>query len=244
VGKGNDSFSFENQTAESNYLLNFTTNLLQRMKLLIFGGHSTALDIFEVAQQNYKDQFEEILFVVGDDEFLPSDSPFLRDKDLEDMEQKSDYCYILSFSNHLLRRKLSQMLNDLGFHPVSIIHPTAVISSSSNVGEGCYVGANVVITQNVMIGNHCLINYQSSIGHDSTIGNNVILNPASCISGNVSIGDDSLIGANAFVLQGVKVGKHCLIDAMTYIDRNIEDGMLCKNRSLEIVQRKSFQPNR
>jgi sugar O-acyltransferase (sialic acid O-acetyltransferase NeuD family) len=211
------------------------------MKLLIIGGQSTALDIYEVAQRHYYNQFKQIFLVVGDEESFHSSHQFLRDKELMQIVNKHEYSYIISFSNHNLRNKLANFLDNMGFQPTTIIHPSSVISSSSHLGIGCFVAANVVITQKVYIGKHCLINYQSSIGHDTILGNNVIVNPAACISGNVLIGDDTLIGANSFIFQGVKVGNHCLIDAMSYVDKNINDGMLCKNRNLEIIQRKSFQ---
>lgn len=211
------------------------------MKLLIFGGTSTALDIFETVTSFYEEKFHEVLLVIGNREVEPERYPFIRDMDLEKFTRLDKCVYILAFSNHKLRSKMLSVIHELGILPSTIVHPTAVISNTSVLGEGCYVGANVVITQNVKIGKHCIINYQASIGHDSVIFDNVIVNPTACISGNVVIEKNCLVGANSFILQGVKIGKDCLIDALTYIDQNIPEGSLCKNRRLEIIRRKSFQ---
>ena len=177
--------------------------------LLIIGGSSTAIEIRECADLFYHDKFEHIYNVIGDTETssLPN---VIHDCDIDKLLVENDIAFIIGFTNQKLRRLFYDKLSQCA--PVSIVHPTAVVSPSANIGEGSY---------------GCIINIGASIGHDAMIGDNCIINPGARISGNCSVGSRTLIGANAFIFQGKSIGADCAIDALTYIDRDIDEKKLC-----------------
>ena len=192
--------------------------------LLIIGGSSTAIEIRECADLFYHDKFEHIYNVIGDTETssLPN---VIHDCDIDKFIVENDIAFIIGFTNQKLRRLFNDKLSQCT--PVSIVHPTAVVSPSANIGEGTYVGATAVVSSNAVIGNGCIINIGASIGHDAILGDNCVINPGARISGNCSVGSRTLIGANVFVFQGKSIGSDCAIDALTYIDRNIDEKKLC-----------------
>ena len=192
--------------------------------LLIIGGSSTAIEIRECADLFYHDKFDRIYNVIGDTE-SSSLSNVIHDCDIDNFIVENDIAFIIGFTNQKLRSLFNDKLSQCT--PVNIVHPTAVVSPSANIGVGTYVGATAVISSNAVIGNGCIINIGASIGHDAIIGDNCIINPGARRSGNCSVGSRSLIGANAFIFQGKSIGADCAIDALTYIDRDIDEKKLC-----------------
>jgi acetyltransferase EpsM len=205
--------------------------------LLIIGGKSTALEIFDVIDTKYKNEFNDVVFVIGDNEKMQESYNYIKDSDLEDYVTKHQCSYIISFANHKLRVKFVNLLNSYGIFPVNIIHPTAIISKSADIGLGNYIAAGSIISYKAKISNHCMINFNSTVGHDSLINDHCIINPGARISGNVNIGHRVLIGTNSIIFQGKSIGDDCLIDALTYIDRDIEDNMICSSKQLKVFKR-------
>lgn len=200
--------------------------------LLIIGGSSTAIEIRECADLFYRDKFEHIYNVIGDTETssLPN---VIHDSDIDKFIVENDIAFIIGFTNQKMRRLFNDKLSQCT--PVSIVHPTAVVSPSANIGVGSYIGATAVVSSNAVIGNGCIINIGASIGHDAILGDNCIVNPGARISGNCKIGARTLFGANSFIFQGKEAGEDCAIDALTYIDRDIEDKKLCTNNARRVI---------
>lgn len=192
--------------------------------LLVIGGSSTALEIRECADIFYKDHFNAVYNVIGDNE-ESSLTNILHDSELDSFVANHDVAYIIGFTKQQLRKLFNEKL--ITCQSVSIIHPTAFISPSAKIGEGSYVGATAVVSSNAIVGKGCIMNIGVSIGHDALIGDDCIFNPRARISGNCRIGARTLFGANSFLFQGRCVGEDCAIDALSYIDRDIEDKKLC-----------------
>ena len=82
------------------------------------------------------------------------------------------------------------------------IHPTAIISEKSNIGNNVYIGPYVVIDDNVTIGDFSSIGASSHIKKDSQIGSNVVINS------NVSMYDNVLIGDHVIIESGTVIGSY------------------------------------
>ena len=104
---------------------------------------------------------------------------------------------IISIGNNKIRKKLSKsLIADFA----KAIHPSAVISPNSSIGEGTVVMARVAINPDVIIGKHCIINTNATIEHDSLIADFVHICPGVSLAGNVTIGEGSLVGIGAVVI--------------------------------------------
>lgn len=120
------------------------------------------------------------------------------------------------------------------------IHPTAVISSTAKIGNGCIIEANSVIADGVEIGNKCHIGANVTITH-SIIGDHVRIHNGARIGqdgfgfaidpkgfipvpqlGRVIIHDHVNIGANSCIDRGS--GPDTVIGAGTYIDNLVQIG--------------------
>ncbi|MEQ1663960.1 MAG: UDP-3-O-(3-hydroxymyristoyl)glucosamine N-acyltransferase [Bdellovibrionales bacterium] len=77
-----------------------------------------------------------------------------------------------------------------------VIGPGAVLSKNVKIGARTYIGANTVIEAHTRIGEDCYIHAQVQIGHTCVIGN------------RVEIKSHSVIGSDGFGFAHDNVGKH------------------------------------
>lgn len=102
---------------------------------------------------------------------------FLDDNSSEAVGKVSDYkklvneyhFFIVSIGNPEIRSRIIQELEN-EFELISLVHPTAVISSSANVEHGCVIEAHVVINANASVGTGCILNAGSVINHNGVVG--------------------------------------------------------------------------
>lgn len=92
----------------------------------------------------------------------------------------------------------------------TIIHPSASVSKTAQLGSGTVVFQNVTIASNVIIGNHVIILPNSVISHDNVIGDYTCIATGVCISGGVRVGNSCYLGANTALIENIKVGDLCL----------------------------------
>lgn len=198
-----------------------------KKELLIIGGSSTALEIYEAVQMGYKDAYSAITFVIGNTETANAGLKTISDSEVRGYINGKDVLYIISLTNHKLRLRLVETLEAYGLKPVNVIHPMAMISPKAKMGLGIYVAAGAKVSVNATVGNHCIINFDSTIGHDAMLKEHVMINPGVRVSGHVIIGARVLIGTNSAIFQGKSIGDDVMIDAMTYIKQDIESNVIC-----------------
>jgi sugar O-acyltransferase (sialic acid O-acetyltransferase NeuD family) len=105
----------------------------------------------------------------------------------------------------------------------TIIHPTATVSFSANIGCGVVVFQNVTITTNVTIKNHVIVLPNSVISHNSVIGDYTCIAGGVVVSGDVQVGESCYVGANSSIQQGVTIGDECLVGMGTVVLKDVVD---------------------
>lgn len=102
-------------------------------------------------------------------------------------------------------------------------HPTSVISTYTEIGQGSMIASNAVINPLAKIGKGCIINTGSIIEHECIIGDFAHIAPGAVLAGNVKVGESSFIGANSVVKQGVTIGNNCIIGAGSVVLKDVPD---------------------
>ena len=121
---------------------------------------------------------------------------------------------IIPLSNAKAKQRLAENLS--GYKNVwfpNIVHPSVIIESDMQMGNGNIISAGSVIACDVKMGDFNLINRCCTIGHDVVIKDFNTINPATVISGNVSIGSKCLLGAGSIILQGLTIEDEVIIGA-------------------------------
>lgn len=105
------------------------------------------------------------------------------------------------------------------------IHPSAIISPRSTIGEGTVVIPGTIINSCAKVGKHCIINTGATVEHDVELGDFVHVAPHATITGAVTVGEGTWIGAGAVVRQGIHIGKWCMIGAGAVVVKDVPDGV-------------------
>ncbi len=121
------------------------------------------------------------------------------------------------------RKEIFTRLKSIGYVFSSVVHPSAILATGINLGEGVQMMAGSVIQTGVAIGDNSIINTGSIVDHDSFIGSHVHIAPGVVISGGVRIGDLTHIGTATAVIQGIQIGKEVVIGAGSVVIRDIPE---------------------
>ena len=171
-------------------------------QIAIYGASGHGKVVADIAKLN---GYDDILYVDdGDNEFMTFEA-FL-EKDLQ---------MPVAFGvgiNHV-RAKLYKKCMDNGLEIVTLIHPTAVLSSSVTIDEGTVIMAGVVINADANIGRCCIINSSCVIEHDNIIENFVHISPLVACAGDVTVGEYTHIGIGSCIIQGISIGSNSIIGA-------------------------------
>ncbi|MCI5123081.1 MAG: acetyltransferase [Candidatus Electrothrix sp. AR5] len=112
----------------------------------------------------------------------------------------------------------------LGYHFLTVIHPSAVVASDVELGEGCQVMAGSVLQPGVYCGENVIINTRAGVDHDCRIGSHAHIAVGVTLSGNVRVGCLAHIGTASSVIQDVSVGKRSVVAAGAAVIRNVLAG--------------------
>ena len=129
----------------------------------------------------------------------------------------------LGVGDNLTRQRLAEKCLASGAKLVTLVHPTASISPSAQLGAGSVVMAHAAVNPNARIGQGAIVNTGAVVEHDVVIGDYAHVAPNATMGGASSLGDGSFLALNATVLQCVSVGCHSIVGAGAVAIHNIPD---------------------
>ena len=118
-----------------------------------------------------------------------------------------------------------------------VIHPSAIVSKRSELGEGTLVFHNAVVQSGSKVGKHCIINSRASVDHDCLIEDYVHISPGAILCGNVTVGEGTWIGAGSTVIQGVSIGKNVMVGAGSVVIKDVPDNVLVVGNPAKVMRR-------
>lgn len=104
----------------------------------------------------------------------------------------------------------------------TVIHPTAIISKSAVIGNGCYVGPNSVLHTSSYCGDFCIVNSSSVIEHDCVVQEYVNINPGAVLCGMVTVNSGTTVGANAALRDHIEIAEQSVIGMQAGVVSSIE----------------------
>lgn len=115
-------------------------------------------------------------------------------------------------------------LNDRGYAPFTIIHPTAFLAGDAVVGAGSQILAMSAICASTCVGEAVIVNTKASVDHDCLIGNGAHIAPGATLAGEVKVGEFAFIGTGAIILPRVRIGAHAIIGAGAVVTNDVAEG--------------------
>ena len=151
--------------------------------------------------------------------------------------------------NHRLVCALGTTLRDtwineckkMGFSFEMLVHPSSLISSRTDMGEGVIVDAGCVVAGFSSISEHVRIGRRVSIGHHTRIGPYSTVHPGAIISGNCAIGSQVTLGSGSIIIDGISIGDGAVIAAGTVVNKDIPPNVLAAGNPVEI-KRQNYGP--
>jgi len=121
------------------------------------------------------------------------------------------------------KKKYSEMILNKGGEFISLIHPTANVSTNSAYGKGCLISFNAFISADAHIGDHVTIQPFTMVGHNSVVGNWCHLDTHMFLGGYVKLEEEVTVHTGAIVHPYKKVGKGATVGAGAVVLRNVKE---------------------
>ena len=136
------------------------------------------------------------------------------------------------------RRPVVARLRERGWPLATLVHPTAHLAPTSEVGEGCIVGPLVVIGAKSLLGANVVAGRGALIGHHTTIEDFATLGPGANVAGNTRLGPDSFLGMGATVRDHIEVGAGATVAMGAVVVDDVADGLEVRG-----VPAKAWEPS-
>lgn len=141
------------------------------------------------------------------------------------IQPEAAYGYFhVAIGNAAIRQKMHEELETMGSQPLTVIHPSAVVSGFAVIEAAVFVAARAVIAPDARLGCGSIVNHGAVIDHDCRVGEFCHIAPNATLGGNVSIGKRVLVGAGANILPGIRIGDDVTIGAGAVVTADVPDG--------------------
>jgi sugar O-acyltransferase (sialic acid O-acetyltransferase NeuD family) len=127
------------------------------------------------------------------------------------------------YKNNDSRKKLYSYVKALGLQVVKVIHPGAIISSRTEIGEGVTIFPGVILNTDVRVGNNVIIATGSTIDHETVIEDHVLVSAGVTVGAYVHIKEAAILALGSKVISGIIIGQNSLIAAGAVVVNNIPD---------------------
>lgn len=170
----------------------------ERRTLLILGAGGLGQVVAESAQMSGR--YTKIAFL-DDDPSEDKSRLFTIVGTIDDAELfAGEFIYAIpAFGNNEKRYEMMGKLRAYGYRIPRIIHPTAHISPTADIGEGTIIRPMVGISRDVVIGECCLINMGAMLDHRCKIGRCTHIPMNAVVRGEVEIPPMSEFAAGAII---------------------------------------------
>ncbi len=132
---------------------------------------------------------------------------------------------LVAIGHPVTRQRWIAQLQAAGYRLPPLIHPSAWISPSAQIGIGSVVLALAAVQAQAIIGAGSILNTGCSVDHDAQLGNGVHICPGARLAGEVQVGDRSWIGIGASVIQQIRIGADVTVGAGAAVVSDLPNGV-------------------
>ena len=134
--------------------------------------------------------------------------------------------FFIAVGNNNIRKSIYYDLASRNLFPVNVIHPSALIDYTVELGShGIMIAPNVTINALAKIGIGTICNTCCVIEHETIISNFVHIAPGAVLCGNVFVGENSFVGANSVIRENIRIGKNVMIGAGSVVLKDVPDNV-------------------
>ena len=142
---------------------------------------------------------------------------------IHDWQPGPNEVFVCAIAIPRVKEKLVNLLRSKGAVFVNLIHPTSIIGSYCEIGEGLVVTPRAKISPNVHIGNYVTI-LGSGVGHVRVIGDFTTITGNCSVNGHVVLGNRVFVASNASIAPSKKIGDDAYIGMGSVVVSNVKSG--------------------
>lgn len=180
-------------------------------RILIVGAGGLGREVLHMARYAWPDRYGQIAGFLSSDASRRVPLPIVGSP--ADYLPQPDDALLLAIGIPETRRRVAEDLESRGGRFLTLIHPTAIVAPTAEIGEGSILGPYAIASDATRLGRFTLMNYHSSLGHDASTGEFAVLSPYATLGGGASISDDVFLGLHASVGPGKTVGPRSKVSA-------------------------------
>lgn len=190
-------------------------------KLIIIGvnGHGKVVADVALAMGRY----EEIAFLCNFEKKTECMGYPILGKNADATCYIEEADFFVAIGESEIREKLMEELASQGATFATLIHPSAVIGSRVEIGEGTVVMAGAILQAETVVGKGCILNTACSVDHGCKIGDYVHVSVGTHLCGIIHVGEHTWVGAGATLINGIHVCPNCMIGAGAVVVKNIKE---------------------
>jgi sugar O-acyltransferase (sialic acid O-acetyltransferase NeuD family) len=188
---------------------------LSAARIIIVGAGGFGREVFQWTRDTWPDRVSRIAgFLSSAAHGSPSDDgPVPVMGDPLNFEPLPGDRFLLAIGIPETRRRVAEALENRGAEFLTLIHPTAIVAATANIGAGSILCPYAIVSDSAGIGRHVLLNYHASLGHDASAGDFAVLSPYASLGGNAHVEEDVFLGMHASVGPGKRVGARSKVSA-------------------------------
>lgn len=209
----------------------------EKMILLIYGSGGLGREVYDLANRiNAKEScWSDISFIddIREENQLNGIKIY---KFKEILSLKNVEC-IVAVGEPESREKLYNKLKQNNLKIATLIDPSAVISKSSIIEEGCIISPFVLVANNAYIDVNTLIQPCVNIGHDTVIGKHSVISSGVFPGGGTIFEDKVYVGMGAIIKEKLKIGSNSIIGMGSCVFNDIPSEVIVLGNPAKVIRK-------
>lgn len=130
----------------------------------------------------------------------------------------------LGIGDNRIRSTIAHAVTANGHRLATVVHPTAVLTTTARVEAGAYLGPLCVVHADATVGRGSIVNSSAVVEHDCRLEDFVHVSPRAALGGAVRVGEGVHVGLGAVVLPGLSLGPWSILGAGGVLVRSLSPG--------------------
>ena len=201
-----------------------------KQKVLIMGTGAQAKYIADIFGD--KSDFKIIGFVKDNDDKDPDWICHYRASLYENFDSIGQHIiqtrtckFIVANSCNNRKEKIVNKLWKYDIEFENAVHPSAIISSSAEIGTNLIINANAIIQPFAKIGSGVMIHSGVIIEHNCLVEDYVNLSPGARLAGWVTVKKGAYVYTGASIIPRITIGKNSIVGAGSVVLEDVADNV-------------------
>jgi sugar O-acyltransferase (sialic acid O-acetyltransferase NeuD family) len=214
---------------------------MKNLNLYIYCAGGFGKEVFDIAiSQNFQSKKWNNIFFIDDilEEKKKYGTEVFRFDDLinNKLINNNEFRVVIANGEPFVRAKILDKLKNSNLSLDNVIHPSSVVSNTSQLCIGSIVAPLCSIQSDSIIGSNSCINTMSIVGHDVEIGENTVISSMVNLGGGCIIGESSYVGMGALIKEGIKIGANSIIGMGSVVYNDVPNGMIALGNPARVIR--------